>query len=591
MLTAQITGLTAHVGARPLFAIEEARLAPGVRAAVIGPNGVGKTTLIQAIWNAHAHGRDNIAPPSVPDGPLVLAGAITVRRGALVRYVPQEGPVDGPPPASGVRAAWGLPERPLGEMSAGQRTRAALGAALVAAPDLMLLDEPSNHLDTDGLQRLEAALARFGGAVLMVTHDRMLIERAATEVWELDRPWGEAGARLRVYPGGYSAYRRQAAIETGTEQRSYDDWDERRRRLEEAVVRQREWASRAFAAASVRAPHAQRLAAKAAKRGKAYEKRLERLAGEAPAKPWEREAVALPVRGTAAAGGRLLRAEDLAVAPAGGSGVVLRCSGPLEVRPRARVALLGANGAGKTTLLRTLAGERAPAGGRVWRSPAARVSLSGTQQEALGSGSTPLEVLTAAAGGVPQDGRAAAAALRLRGDRALGPIGACSGGERSAIALACALLGEANLLLLDEPTNHLDLWLREAVEAALGEFPGAVVLATHDRWLVEHWADEVWRVEGGVLRAAGVDAVGAGQEARGAGGRAQRAAGVDAAGDERGAGVDAAVLARQMRLAELTGRLADPRLRRRPEERAAIEAQLEELVRGRRGPGGTVVDR
>ena len=109
------------------------------------------------------------------------------------------------------------------------------------------------------------------------------------------------------------------------------------------------------------------------------------------------------------------------------------------------------------------------------RSPAARVALSGTQQDALPPGQTPLQVLTAAAGGSAQDARAAAAALGLRGDRALGPLSACSGGERTALALACVLLGEANLLLLDEPTNHLDIWLREA---ELAEFPGAVVLAT-----------------------------------------------------------------------------------------------------------------
>ncbi len=586
--------LRAAIGARDLFHIDLAQLPRGRRAALVGPNGVGKSTLLRAIWRAHAagasgHGRDSVAPDP-PDSPVAYSGDIVLEGGASLAYLPQRPPDGGMPLPPALCARWELPDRPLDLLSAGQRTRAALATALAQAPDLLLLDEPTNHLDARGLELLEQALSAFRGALLLVSHDRAFLDRIATEVWELDRPWEQGGAGLRVFPGNYGAYRQQAALAAETERRAHAAHTERREHLEKAARRQMEWARRAFADPGPRNPGAQRLAKKMAHRAKAYEHRLERAVGDAPPQPWERDRVALPVSGATFGGARLVVAEGLAVGPAGPHGpVVARCP-RLDVGARARVALTGGNGAGKTTLLRTLAGELQPVDGRLWVSPSARIAyVAQERDEASGvsvpraAGATALDVLGSLPGASRDAAWSTAALLGLRRERAGCRFADLSGGERTAVALAAALQAGAHLLLLDEPTNHLDLWLREAVEAALGRFPGAVVLATHDRWLVAHWAEEEWRVEGGALRRAAAAA--GGQPVAGADGPVPAGGGqtmATATGDAEG-GDPARDLARRMRLAELSARLADPRWTRRAAERAALEEEFRRLSRPPQG--------
>ncbi len=192
--------LRAAIGARDLFHIDLAQLPRGRRAALVGPNGVGKSTLLQAIWRAHAagasgHGRDGVAPDP-PDSPVAYFGDIVLERGASLAYLPQRPPDSGTPLPPALRARWELPDRPLGLLSAGQRTRAALAAALAQAPELLLLDEPTNHLDLWLREAVDAALARFPGAVVLATHDRWLVAHWAEEEWRVE------GGALRRVDGG-----------------------------------------------------------------------------------------------------------------------------------------------------------------------------------------------------------------------------------------------------------------------------------------------------------------------------------------------------------------------------------------------------
>ncbi len=419
-----LSDLRARIGARTLFSVPAARVEAGDRVALLGPSGVGKSTLLRAII----------------DG----ADGVTLARGLRVGYLPQE--------------------LPTGHESSGERTRAALASLLGDGPDLLVLDEPTNHLDLTALEWLEREIRRHSGTVLMVSHDRVFMDRVATAVWEMDHGGRVAEpATLRVFRGNFSTYRAQRELDGRTEQAAYAAYAARHDHLERAAQRRQQWAQKASASAGVRDPYAQKKAAKAAKRAGAADKRLQRLEEAAPDKPWIRDPVRLPVGGAPFSGRLLLKL------------------GEREVGPRGRIAVVGPNGSGKTTLLRTLAGELP---GDVWRSPAARIGFLRQERDDLPPDATPFGLL----------GGETAAALGLRGDRAHVPVRSLSGGERTAIALAGQLGGSHNILLLDEPTNHLDLWLREACEDALARFPGAVVLATHDRWLVQHWAEDVWRV-------------------------------------------------------------------------------------------------
>ncbi len=420
-----ITDLRARLGARTLFFVQAARVEHGDRIALLGPSGVGKSTLLRAI--------------------VERVDGVTLTRGLRVGHLPQE--------------------LPAGNQSSGERTRAALAALFAEAPDLLVLDEPTNHLDVAALEWLERGIQRYRGTVLMVSHDRVFMDRVATAVWELDHGGNVAeGGQLRAFRGNFSTYRAQRDLDARTGQAAYAAYAAQHDHLERTAQRRQQWAEQASAHAGVRDPYAQKKAAKAATRARAADQRLHRLEAAAPDKPWIRDPVRLPVGGSPFPGRLILK------------------FGEREVGPGARIAVVGPNGAGKTTLLRTLAGELP---GEVWRSPAAHIGFLRQERDDLPPDATPFELL----------GGESAAALGLRGDRARAPVKALSGGERTAVALAALLGGsQRNLLLLDEPTNHLDLWLREACEDALRRFAGAVVLATHDRWLVEHWAEVAWTV-------------------------------------------------------------------------------------------------
>lgn len=479
------------MGVRFLFRIETLSLGPGDRAALVGPNGVGKSTLLGALA-ALAPGRSGAVQSALVPGPEVR-GSILWAPACRAVFIPQSLPDRAPGP---LRPSGGPSAVPWEHLSPGQRMQILLDAAFAAKADALLLDEPTSCLDPGAVLRLGARLHAFPGAVLMATHDRALVEAAATAVWELDRPWQPTGADLRIYPGGYSAYREQKRVEQATGERAVKDFRQREAHLAEVWRRQAEWTQRAFRAAGPRNPTGQKGAKMMARRATAQARRLERLREEAPQRPFERPHVHLPAGGEAHGGRLLLRTERLRAGfPVGGAAIDTE---DLLVEPGARILVHGPNGAGKTTLLRTLLGEIPPLAGMIWRSPSLRCAfVSQLRHETQGLAGASAASLLAQDGRTVHEGLAVAAALGLRGERAQVPTAALSGGERTALALALALTARAHLVVLDEPTSHLDLWLGEAVEEVLDGFPGAVVMASHDAWLLGRWQSGRWRVEHG----------------------------------------------------------------------------------------------
>jgi len=357
--------------------------------------------------------------------------------------------------------------RPIGTLSGGERTRVALARALVSPADLLLLDEPSNHLDLLGAAFLADAIAARGGALLLVTHDRELIDRVGGDIVEVH------GGRLERYGPGYTRYRRERESRRAHQRRSYE--------LQRAeVARQQEFIRRNIAGQNTR-------------QAQARQKMLDRLERLEPPEP-DLPPVRLKWPGAARSGERVLEAEELAVGWR--EPVLSRVS--LVVRRGERVAVVGRNGVGKSTLLRTLAGLLPALGGTIRFGSGVAPGLYDQEHADLPVEETVLNaLLESRPDWTPAEARAWAGRFGFSGEMAERSCATLSGGERSRLALARLLAQGPNLMLLDEPTNHLDLETCEVLEEALSGFPGTVVLVSHDRRLVERVGTAALLLEAG----------------------------------------------------------------------------------------------
>jgi len=357
--------------------------------------------------------------------------------------------------------------QPLEQLSGGERTRAMLARLLLEDPDLLILDEPTNHLDIAAVEWLEGWLRERPGAEVVVSHDRYLLDRIVDTVWELSLKG------IETYRGNYSAYVQQRA-----ERRRYHG--ARYRAQQDHIRREQEYIRRNIAGQNARQAQGRR-------------KRLERLMREqALARPEVDRTVRIDFGRVDRSGDCVLETRELVIGYPDSDEPLFEIPDLMLTRGEC-VALIGPNGAGKTTFLKTLLGEVQPWAGEVRLGASLQVGYFAQAHEGLVPENTVLdEILTVNPKLKRSQARNLLARFLFTGDTVDRPVEVLSGGERGRVALAKLALEGANFLLLDEPTNHLDIPSQEVLEEALGTFPGTILLVSHDRYLIDVLATQVW---------------------------------------------------------------------------------------------------
>ncbi|WP_299446223.1 ABC-F family ATP-binding cassette domain-containing protein [uncultured Phycicoccus sp.] len=382
-------------------------------------------------------------------------------------------------------------------LSGGQAARAALAALLLSRFDLVLLDEPTNDLDLDGLERLERFVRGLRSGVVLVSHDREFLSRVVTRVVELDL----AQQRVAVYDGGYDAFLEERAVARRHAREAYEEFAGRKADLVSRARTQREWSSQGVRNAIKKAPDNDKIRRRAqvessekqAQKVRQMESRIARLEEvEEPRKEW---ALRFTI-GSAPRSSSVVATLDEATARLGSF-----TFGPasLQVSAGDRIGVTGPNGAGKTTLLRLLLGRIVPQSGRAGLG--ASVAVGEIDQARTGLAED-LPLGDAFEAAVPQmtpaDVRTLLAKFGLKADQVTSPVGRLSPGERTRAAMALLQARGVNLLVLDEPTNHLDLPAIEQLEEALDSYDGSLLLVSHDRRLLEGVRlDQRWHVRDG----------------------------------------------------------------------------------------------
>lgn len=496
-----INDLSIRLAGRLLIDQSSVQITPGSRVGLVGRNGTGKSTLFKVIRGelAAEHGTVTLPPrwrvgslaQEAPNGPESLISVVLkadLERDALLTEAEhatdphriaeiQTRLVDidahsAPSRAAAILSGLGFSAadqlRPCAEFSGGWRMRVALAATLFAAPDLLLLDEPTNYLDLEGTLWLEDHLAHYPRTVIVISHDRDLLESSVDQILHLER------GKLTLYKGSYSSFEEQRAA----------------RELLDAKAVKRQEAERARLQAFV-----DRFKAKASKARQAQSrvKMLERLKPITALVTEDVREISFP------APQKILSPPIIAVDNASvgydpASPVLGRVT--LRIDNDDRIALLGANGNGKSTLVKLLAGRLAPFSGKVTRADKLSIAYFAQHQlDELNEDASAYDHVRKLMGDAPEAKvRARAGAIGFSGKAADTKAGKLSGGEKARLLLGLATFFGPNMIILDEPTNHLDIDSRGALAEAINEFSGAVIMVSHDRYLIEACADRLWIV-------------------------------------------------------------------------------------------------
>ncbi|MEJ8573359.1 ABC-F family ATP-binding cassette domain-containing protein [Microbaculum marinum] len=501
----QIADLTYRIAGRTLLDQAAATLPTGTRAGLVGRNGTGKTTLFRLLLgeiapesgtlNLPAKARIGTVEQEAPAGPtslidfvlaadteraMLLEEAETsvdgVRIGEIHARLSEIDAYSAESRAARILAGLGFDveaqNRPLESFSGGWRMRVALAAVLFTAPDLLLLDEPTNYLDLEGTLWLENYLSRYPYSLIVISHDRDLLNTVVDTIVHLDQ------GKLTLYRGTYDQFERQRREKQALAEKMLKKQDEQRKHMQAFVDRFRYKASKARQAQSRLKALAKLQPISAIVDGSTVPFRF-----PSPEKPLASPIVQL----------------DGAAVGYGGEPVLRDLN--LRLDHDDRIGLLGSNGNGKSTLAKLLSNRLAAAGGRVMSAEKMKVGFFAQHQlDELSPELSPYQAVRKLMPGAREaEVRSKTAQFGFGYEKADIPASKLSGGEKARLLLGLATFFAPHLLILDEPTNHLDVDAREALVRALAEYEGAVILISHDRHLIETTADRLWLVAGGTV--------------------------------------------------------------------------------------------
>src|SRR3954463_3558145 len=496
-----ITDISVRIAGRLLIDHGSAQIVPGARVGFVGRNGVGKSTLFSAIRGELPIEAGAIAIPprwrigslaqEAPDGPESLIEIVLkadLERDALLREAEtahdphriaeiQTRLVDieahsAPARAAAILDGLGFSTadqlRPCAEFSGGWRMRVALAATLFAAPDLLLLDEPTNYLDLEGTLWLEDHLANYPRTVIVISHDRDLLDTSVDQILHLDR------TKLTLYRGSYSSYEEQRATREMLDAKQAKRQEAERKRLQAFVDRFKAKASKARQAQS-RVKMLEKMKPVAA----LVRQDVREISFPAPEKLLSPPIIAL---------------DNVSVGYDANHPVLNRVT--LRIDNDERIALLGANGNGKSTLVKLLADRLAPFSGKVTRADKISIAYFAQHQlDELNEDGSPYDHVRRLMPDAPEAKvRGRVGAIGFSGKAGDTLVKSLSGGEKARLLLGLATFFGPNMIILDEPTNHLDIDSRATLAEAINEFPGAVIMVSHDRYLIESCADQLWVV-------------------------------------------------------------------------------------------------
>src|ERR1700735_5033917 len=496
-----ITDISIRIAGRLLIDSSSAQIVPGARVGFVGRNGVGKSTLFHAIRGELPTEAGTISIPprwrigspaqEAPDGPESLIAVVLkadLEREALLHEAETAHDpiriadiqtrlvdIDAPPartapaaclPALGFSTA--DQARPCSEFSGGWRMRVALAATLFAAPDLLLLDEPTNYLDLEGTLWLEDHLANYPRTVIVISHDRDLLDTSVDQILHLDR------GRLTLYKGTYSSFEEQRATREMLDAKHAKRQMDERKRLQAFVDRFKAKASKA-------------------RQDQSRVKMLERMKPVTALVTQDVREISFPVPEKMLSP-PIIAVDDVSVGYDPKKPVLNRVT--LRIDTDDRIALLGSNGNGKSTLVKLLANKLPPFSGHVTRAEKLSIGYFAQHQvDELNLDGSPYDhVRRLMPDATETKVRGRTGAIGFSGKAGDTLVRSLSGGEKARLLLGLATFFGPNMIILDEPTNHLDIDSRAALAEAINEFPGAIIMVSHDRYLIEACADRLWVV-------------------------------------------------------------------------------------------------